>query len=69
MLQSLLTAEEAATKWCPLARVGGYLTANRIGPDPSSWPKCIADDCMLWEWRPTPADSTQRGTCGIRERA
>jgi hypothetical protein len=66
----LFTVEEAATKWCPLARVGGYLTANRIGHDPSGWPKCIADGCMLWEWHPTQtADSTQgKGICGIRER-
>src|SRR5208283_6121594 len=38
----LLTAEEATTKWCPQARVAGYLNGNRVGHDPSGWtrPNC-----------------------------
>jgi hypothetical protein len=66
----LLTAKEAATKWCPQARLAGYLNGNRVGDDPSGWPKCIADGCMLWEWRRAAVDPAQRkGLCGLRERA
>jgi hypothetical protein len=69
----MLTVEEAKTKWCPFARVrandGG--SVNRYPGAPlNTWPHCIADSCMAWEWRTNPGpENTKgkqpRGVCGL----
>lgn len=66
----MLTAEEAKTKWCPFARIRAFDSGavNRSGLQPSDWPHCIADGCMMWEWRnnPGPESGKQRsGVCGL----
>jgi hypothetical protein len=65
----MVTAEEAKTKWCPFARVWSLDSGavNRT-KDSGSWPNCIADGCMMWEWRTNPgAESGKqpKGVCGL----
>ena len=56
-----LTEEEAKTKWCPFARIGGSAgmdgaSYNRIehhGGDIShTAANCIGSACMAWRWVP-----------------
>lgn len=64
----LTTAEAARTKWCPFARTWALDSGavNRSGLGKDDWPHCIADDCMLWEWRNQPANDAKRvGCCGL----
>jgi len=52
------TKDEAAQKWCPMARVisDGNSKYDNRGPgsitDQSSY-KCIASECMFWIWKTT----------------
>ena len=54
-----MSPEEAKTKWCPFARIGGsagtegasynrlFLHGGEISHDAAT---CIADQCMAWRW-------------------
>lgn len=49
---TLLTEDEAKTKWCPLARATNCgelpVAVNRIGKAPDNDCRCIASVCMAW---------------------
>ena len=77
-----VTAEEAKTKWCPFARVrdgmrqgAHHIAVNRFHDTTAAeWPNCIADGCMMWEWRTNPGPENtkgkqRRGVCGLAKAA
>jgi hypothetical protein len=69
---SLISEEDAKTKWCPKARAGdergeGRIPVNRSGNFPDSDCFCMASACMAWRWegyRPANRDGDKRGYCG-----
>lgn len=55
-----MTEEEAKTKWCPFARVGGETSGlgslNRDGAKgPIEQARCIASACMAWRKEAAPS--------------
>ena len=59
----MLTEDEAKTKWCPFARVGGgqgmdgasYNRVEHHGGDIShTVAQCIGSACMAWRWNDEP---------------
>ena len=60
--------EEAKKKWCPMARTSHFGNANPhnrtvYGDEyPIGLERCIADECMLWQWKDFPANV---GYCGL----
>ena len=40
----IVTKEEARKLWCPMVKIESGYTKDEI--------KCIADECMLWTWKP-----------------
>lgn len=75
---SSLTEKEARRKWCPEARVSLYhraTDANRMvrygsGVDSEDHvafeaaTRCIASDCMMWQWHDHPEGHRLFGRCG-----
>ncbi len=74
-----LTETEARNKWCPFVRIAagtdttGGTTINRrvsaAGID--DYCKCIASDCMAWQWVREPRNfgtEPDRGYCGLAGR-
>lgn len=67
----MLTEDEAKTKWCPLARVGGPMQTEAEGTTANRWPgqavadekaadyRCMASACMAWR-----EASSVKGYCG-----
>lgn len=54
---TMLTEDEAKTKWCPLSRTGDTrsderCTVNRAGNGPDVDCYCIASACMAWRSEP-----------------
>lgn len=78
---AVLTENEARKRWCPHARVAlkTGMAANRSGakaaglnPDDKSYgnvydeTRCLASDCMMWEWLgPRTPSKASRGYCGL----
>jgi hypothetical protein len=69
------TEDVAKTKWCPEARVFSSHTAVNRTDVP--WPKCVASDCMFWQWdhdaqpecsHPDMEPMERRGFCGLAVR-
>lgn len=54
----ILTEEEAKTKWCPHVRQSdgiGEVATNRWDEDNNpAYARCIASECMAWEWATKP---------------
>lgn len=74
-----MTEEEAKTKWCPFARVAGQYDAegavayNRIiGMEnnrvETRLTRCLASQCMAWQWREMPNHAVNDGYCGLAKR-
>ena len=49
----IINIETAKTKWCPMVKIESGYTKDEI--------KCIADECMLWIWKPYYNESTESG--------
>jgi hypothetical protein len=70
---SAMTEEEAATKWCPMARSWAYggnddqVTVNRSDTgNPDTACMCVGSRCMAWRfdrYNQNP-DGKARGYCG-----
>ena len=64
----LLTQDETAQRWCPLARLVPFPTqaggsGNRFETSTRKiqWPRavgCIGSRCMMWRWADSQRDST-----------
>jgi hypothetical protein len=66
---TLLTEDEAKTKWCPLARATNLgdlpVSVNRRGNAPDTDCLCIASACMAWRFVPgTGYEPATVGYCG-----
>lgn len=61
----MLTETEARAKWCPMARQSfeGSGTYNRSDEGRGSRScRCLASECMAWQWDSEPAPLCGRGT-------
>jgi len=58
-----MTEDEGRTKWCPMVRyasirgrgINRWVAEDdkQLNPEPS---RCIASDCMMWQWSVSPDD-------------
>ncbi len=47
-----LSESEAKTKWCPFARIAGFVSVNRdFRGNPISRSRCLGSTCMAWDVR------------------
>ncbi len=69
----------ARTKWCPHMRVNGNNRNYSVTEPESDRFRCIASDCMMWEWiddETAPPDEEwkrledemRRGDCGLKRK-
>jgi hypothetical protein len=62
---SVVTEEEALTRWCPHAR-DADLVGNRFEENGAA---CIGSQCMSWRWvKGSEKASVGRGYCGLAGR-
>jgi len=62
-----MTEAEARTKWCPMVRYPVWPGECSGGNEGA---KCIASDCMMWQWATTPGQEQcgygpAKGYCGL----
>lgn len=64
-----MTAEEANSKWCPMARSGEPQRrgANRWFSDSGvpTLTMCVGSACMMWRWRNDTGEARTEGYCGL----
>jgi hypothetical protein len=70
----MLTHEQAAATWCPMARItaatkagdvpSGQTVFNRVETDgKGGWPagsNCVADQCAMWRWGETKRETKEQ---------
>lgn len=61
----ILSEDEAATKWCPMIRMG-------VNLEGIVEPNCVGSGCMMWRWYEVPPEVPNRnnmkgyfGYCGL----
>lgn len=65
-----MTPDEAKQKWCPMMGINTGIS-RYDGTGMKTHIRCIADQCMLWQWSVTPKGAAKRegmpadGYCGL----
>ena len=75
---NMMTEAEAKTKWCPMVRTQPFIGAEKDcwATTNRGWggsldvvtplgTKCLASDCMLWQWDNAITDGPRKGRCGL----
>lgn len=65
-----MTPDEAKEKWCPMMAINTGISRYAAGELKTNI-RCIADECMVWQWSVTPKGAAKRdgmapdGYCGL----